>query len=173
MAYLVRKLNKRENVTKMCSSTDIDSILADGPVGEFRTKNGTLSTWKIDSLEDIENAVLAIAVTSSKLTRMDFIIINTDILDSRGLKYENTYAGQDIAVPDLQDSHYDIVEVTLKKLYDCSFVYRIIQSDDNDDGKFIVRYAEREIKDLLKKAYSENRIDLEILSDSIKQALPL
>ena len=36
---------------------------------------------------------------------MDFIIIDTDILSKNSLEYRQTYAGQEIAIPDLQDTH--------------------------------------------------------------------
>ena len=79
MPYLVRKINKRKNMDLLNEISDFNTLSADLPTGEFRTTNGTLSTWIIDSLEDINNAVLAIAVTSSKLSKMDFIVIDTKI----------------------------------------------------------------------------------------------
>ena len=78
MAFLVRKLGKMDEIFSLCDKSDIKKVYADIPTVEFRSKNGTLSTWRINSLEEIGNAVLAIAVTSSDISKMDFIIINTD-----------------------------------------------------------------------------------------------
>lgn len=171
MAYLVRKLFKRENVEKIGKSDSIDTMYADGPVGEFRTTDGTLSTWSIDSLDKLEDAVLAIVVTSSDISKMDFVIIDTEILDKNGLDYKQTYAGQKIAVPDLQDTHYDIVGITLHKLFDCTKVLKVVYQNDNNDDIYIVRYAAGEIKDLLNKANSENRLDLTILNPKLQKYL--
>ncbi|HRR35584.1 MAG TPA: hypothetical protein P5535_00760 [Clostridia bacterium] len=116
MAFLVRKLIKMSELFSLCERTEIKEIYADIPTTEFRTKNGTLSTWHINSLDDIEDAILAIAFTSSDITKMDFIIIDTDILSKNSLEYKKTYAGQEIAIVDLQDTHYDIVNITIEKL---------------------------------------------------------
>ena len=65
MSYLVRKLYKRENIEKIGQADSVETMYADGAVGEFRTNSGTLSTWEIQSLEQIDDAVLAILVTSN------------------------------------------------------------------------------------------------------------
>ena len=88
MPFLVRKLAKREQLSQLNIPKSIEDIYADVPTNEFKTKDGTLSTWHIKSLDDIEDAVLAISLTSSKIDKMDFIIISTDILDQNGLKYQ-------------------------------------------------------------------------------------
>ena len=68
-------------------------MFADAATSEFRSKNGTLSTWRIEFIEKLDEAILAIVVTSSKIERMDFIVINTEYLDEQHLEYAQTYAG--------------------------------------------------------------------------------
>ena len=153
MSYLVRKLYKRENIEKIGQADSVETMYADGAVGEFRTNSGTLSTWEIQSLEQIDDAVLA------------------KLLDTNGLLYNRTYAGQDIAVPDLQDTHFDILDITIPKLINCSKVFKQIYIDDNDEGKLIVRYAIGELKDLLIKANENKRIKLELLNPKMKKVL--
>lgn len=41
--------------------------------------------------------------------------MDTDLLVKNGLEYKKTYAGVDIPIPDLQETHYDIIGVSLKK----------------------------------------------------------
>lgn len=171
MPYLVRKINKRKNMDLLNEISDFNTLSADLPTGEFRTTNGTLSTWIIDSLEDINNAVLAIAVTSSKLSKMDFIVIDTKILQENDLQYQKTYAGREIAIPDLQDTHYDIVDLSLGKLANCANVYKIVYDNDDAQGKYIRRFLEGEIKDMIKTAYNDGRICLEQADNSMKTEL--
>ena len=171
MAYLVRKLNKRENVDVIGNTEDIENMFADAAIAEFRSKNGTLSTWKIDSVDKLDEAVLAIVVTSSKIERMDFIVIDTDYLDEQHLEYSQTYAGQKIAVPDLQDTHYDIINVTIPRLINCTCVYRRVFKEDRDKGVYLVRYVEGDIRDLLEKAAIASRLDMNCLNEGIKKKL--
>lgn len=159
MAFLVRKLTKRDDLSILGDIKDVEELDADIPTAEFRTKSGTLSTWIVDSLEDVYNAVLAIAVTSSEITKMDIIMIDTELLSKYALTYQQTYAGQDIAIPDLQNSHYDILGISIKKLVNCTQVYQEIVKNEPEEEKYIIRLTAGEIRDLLKKAIEENRVD--------------
>lgn len=69
MSFLVRKLNKRDQLYQLIEKESIEDIYADVPSNEFRTTKGTLSTWIIDTLDNLENAVLAIAVSSTKISK--------------------------------------------------------------------------------------------------------
>ncbi len=171
MPFLVRKLMKRDEISALSDAAEVSKVYADIPTTEFRTKNGTLSTWIIDSLDDLGNAVLAIAVTSSEISKMDFIAIDTQLLSDNALEFQQTYAGQDIAIPDLQDTHYDILNITVEKLVDCMKVYQSIVKTDPDGEKYIIRYAAGEIKDLLKKALLNHSIDETKASEKLKKEL--
>ena len=160
MPFLVRKIANRDTILPLSGNEDILDILADVPTTEFRTKNGTLSTWYIDSPDSIVDAVLAIAISSTEITsKMDFILIDTDLLSEKGLRYVQSYAGMNIAIPDLQDTHYDITDITLGKLKNCTEVYHQIASIDPDGERYILRFTSGELKDFLRKAIKENRVD--------------
>ena len=172
MPFLVRKINKRDQFSTLLAQDSVEDIHADVPTCEFKTAQGTLSTWLIESLEDIDNAVLAIAVSSSKISKMDFIVIDTDILDQNGLAYKKTYAGIELPIADLQDTHYDIINISLKKLTNCATVYKTIYSQESVDvGKFLLRFSKTEIKEKLKKAISEDRVDKNKASKPIRQVI--
>lgn len=159
MAFLVRKLIKRDRLIVLENEDEIGNILADIPTTEFRTNDGTLSTWRIESLEELDDAVLAIAVSSSEISKLDVIVLDTNLVEKNGLSFSYTYAGVDIPVPDLQDLHCDIQGITMQKLFDCALLYREIIISEPDEGKYIVRYSAGEVKKLLKNAISSNRVD--------------
>lgn len=160
MSFLVRKLNNRDKLTSLFDKECVEDIYADIPTTEFKTTNGSLSTWIIDSLEDLENAVLAIATSSTKISKMDFIVIDTDLLDKNELQYEQTYAGMNLPIPDLQDKHYDIIGISLKKLINCANVYKtILAKEPEDEERYIVRFTEPAIKEMLQKAIFQGRVN--------------
>lgn len=163
MPFLVRKLNKRDALCqKYSKKMDVRDMVADVPTSEFKTKDGTLSTWYIQDLKELGKAELAIAVTSTRIEKMDFIIINTSILDQQGLVYVQSYPGQDIVIPELQKLHYDITGITLSRLSACAEVYQKIILDDNDAGTYVVRSTASQIKQLLKKAMEENKVNINL-----------
>lgn len=171
MPYLVRKLLKRDQLSGILDEECVDDICADIPTNEFRTKNGTLSAWCIKSPDNIDDAVLAIAVTSSKISKMDFIIIDTQLLEQNGLKFVQSYAGIDLPIQDLQDTHYDITDITLKKLSNCAMVYKSIYELDSGEDKYIRRFTQHEIKEKLIHAFKESRIDKSKVSKPIREII--
>ena len=170
MAFLVRKLSKQDNMEKMGTAINPSEMIADAPTAEFKTSNdGTLSTWIVDSLDTVDEGVLAIAVSSTAVSKMDFVVIDTALLDRYNLRYAQTYAGQKIAVPDLQNTHYDIMDITMKSIIDCIKVYKDIYINDNGEGKWYFRYSEGDIKRIIKSAIDSDRIDLCKLNSRIKK----
>lgn len=171
MAFLVRKLNKMDRLSVLAETPDVNKLSADIPTTEFRTTEGSLSTWIIESLDKINEAVLAIAITSSKISRMDIIIIDTDLLSKHQLEFKQTYAGTQIAVPDLQDTHYDILNISVEKLAVCTEVYQTIVCEDPDCEKYIIRLAAGEVKDILREAFRNKRIDESKIPSNLKEEL--
>lgn len=179
MAFLVRKLMKRAALYETYSEKkDVRNIVADIPTSEFRTTNGALSTWYINNLKDFDKAILAIAVTSSRIDKMDFIIINTSFLDEEGLKYKKTFAGKKLAIPELQDLHYDIIGVTLNRLSSCAELYQKITNYDNsvdesdsNANHYIIRVPAREIKQKLAQAISDGKVDPTLAVGEIKETI--
>lgn len=179
MAFLVRKLMKRTALYETYSEKkDVRDIVADIPTSEFRTTKGTLSTWYINNLDDLDKAILAIAVTSSKIDKMDFIIINTSLLDEEGLKYKQTFAGQQLPIPELQDLHYDITGVTLSRLSSCAELYQKIMTYDSsiyennsNDNHYIIRVTANYIKQKLAQAISDGKVDQTLAVGKIKETI--
>ena len=171
MAFLVRKLIKRSSIEQIAAADSVEEMFADAATAEFRTTKGTLSTWKINDIIDLDDAVLAIVATSSKIEKMDFIVIDTKLIEENHLEYIQSYAGKEIAVPDLQDTHYDIINITIAKLINCTCIYRKVFEQDCDEGMYIVRYVEGDIKDLLAKALAEGRIRIELLPKDIRKSM--
>ena len=99
MAFLVRKLNKMDRLSVLAETPDVNKLYADIPTTEFRTTEGSLSTWIIESLDKINEAVLAIAITSSKISKMDFIIIDTELLSKYQLEYKCKFRPNGVAIP--------------------------------------------------------------------------
>ena len=145
---MVRKILKDESIEHIENIEDNDFLhqSADVPTTEFRTKH---------SLNELDKAVLAIATTSSKISSMEFIILDAEILKAIGLKYENTYPGMEIPYEEMQEFHYDIVDVTIENLAKCLEAY-------NAEGK---------IKDLIKTALKQEKFNIEKVPVELNKAV--
>lgn len=173
MPFLVRKILKDESIEHIENIEDTDYLhqSADVPTTEFRTKHSALSTYIINNLEELDKAVLAIATTSSKLSSMEFIILDTAILDAIGLKYEQTFPGMEIPYEEMQDFHYDIVDVNIENLSKCLEAYKKTMELDDNKSIYIVDYAEGKIKDLVKTAIEQKKINMDKVPLELNKAI--
>ena len=173
MPFLVRKILKDESIEHIENIKDADFLhqSADVPTTEFRTKHSALSTYIIDNLNELDKAVLAIATTSSKLSSMEFIELDTEILRAIGLKYEQTHPGMEIPYEEMQNFHYDIVDVNIENLAKCLEAYKKTMEIDANKSIYIVDYAEGKIKDLVKAAIRNGKFNLEKVPAELNKAI--
>lgn len=176
MPYLVRKLIKRKNIDLIKDTSKMETIISDVPTSEFRTTNGCLSTWFIANLDDYEKAVLAIAITSSTIEKMDFIALDIEVLKNNKLIYEQTSPGADMAIPTLEKTHYDITGLTLNKLVDCCKAYKDIiifdeeKIKENENEKQLIRRVpQKRIETLINNAIKDGIVDERNAKGKIKE----
>lgn len=158
MVYYVRKINKKKSLEKIQSAGSVSAIIAD-VLNEFRITNGDLSVWKIHDLQEIEIAMLAIAITSDKLDRMDFLIISEDIINQSGFSVTKGPSGYDLCNY-LEDRHYNINNLTVGNINKCVEIYRkaIEGLDLLKINNLIPRKTETDLGKIIQKALTAKQI---------------
>ncbi len=153
MAYLVRKISRAKWPEQICKVTD---IMADA-ISDIRTSGNTLSVWKIDSLEQLDEAALALAVSSktSKIEKMDIVWIDEECFHSKGISIVE--ADGDTAVGDLIKTHRDLCGLNYKLLGDIAEII-IGELLHNKNYK---RYTKNSVQKALCNAYRNRRIEEE------------
>lgn len=156
MGYLVRMLERQKwencsNVNDGHLNTPADTITAD-----LKTRSNTLSLWSIDKLEDLSEAVLALAVGRNKITRLDVMILEETTLQAAGLEVKNTPENGHTPVTGFEKSHYDIVELNFEKLGELS---KVIIDNIQDTSKCI-RFSKGRVSEVLHEGYRENKFNL-------------
>lgn len=172
MSYLVRKLVKRSNIDVLKDIPSRDEISADVITSEFRTKDNTLSTWRISSAENLEDAILAIATTSSRIETMDFIVIEIGLIEEHQLFAEYSDPGS-IPMEAQRTSHHDLKDLNLNKLGNIAFLYKHIaqEQNTNPEKELIKRYRKKELSDLILKALEEGKLNLDNATSDMKEAI--
>lgn len=113
----LKELEESKEVTK-------DDTHADVITTELRTQKNTISLWKIENLNELDEIILSLALNREKLDRLDIMIIEQE-------KLENYIDKSDIhhdpktaytAINKLEEKHYDIVNMnydSIGKLSEC------------------------------------------------------
>ncbi len=93
-----------------------DDFPAD-PVCDLRTKDNVLSTWVLSEDDgNLERLVAGLAVAREKLTKFDWAIFDTDLLDELGIEERQT---QGQGCPDIElcrDFHYHLTNISANRL---------------------------------------------------------
>lgn len=162
MSFLVRKINKAKWLQVDLSQTD--DVSADALTNCLKTTKNTLSVWKIDSEEDLEQAVLALVANQDHLDTIDVVILQESSLSTYNL---NIVASPgETPVESLVEAHRDIADLTFSKMG--SVKDHIVERIRNNHIK---RFTVGSLKKLIKKAIEDGLIKKEDLKESIQNKI--
>jgi hypothetical protein len=165
MAVYIRKLANRRNVENILSSATVEDVCADSISAEFRTKGNRLSIWEAPD-EDIDLGILAIALSSSKIEAMDFIVLAKQTLEKAGLTVEKSKPSANPLIQ-AEDMHYDISDIRLRDFARLTSVYKITGADE----ALIKRCAKAQLKEKIGRAKSNGWINSANANDEIKKTI--
>ena len=162
MSLLVRKIDKGKWLQNdIINDADIS---ADAITICMRTKENKLSVWEIASESDINEAVLAIVSSGQHLETIDVVIMDRQYLTEQGISPVQKEGPT--PVDNLRKTHYDLANLTYPKL-------GIIANHivEGFKCKRVVRYRERNLRQIMNDAVKVNRLDLSSLSAFIAEKL--
>jgi len=162
MSYFVRKISKG----KWKNDSDKAVIKADALTSCLRTSGNTLSFWWIDDLAQIDDAKLAIAASNSNLDTFDIAIFTNEEMKAFGAPILETSGTT--ACTDLAKTHRDLAELNADHLIKVS--HAVLMKVQNDS---IERVTFSKLKVMMKAAAANERLDLDLLSDAMKEKMGL
>ena len=161
MSLLVRKITRNKWPNELVQKNNLSADVA----GDFRSNNSLLSLWEIDSIEQIQDAMLAIATSCDNISRMDFVI-----LESAGLSNINVNIQQESspnAYVSYSDKHWDMTNVTYESLGN---IIAYAHKNMLKEG-YHKRFKEKEVKKLLIKAIQDKKVEFDKLTERMKKYL--
>ena len=155
MSFLVRKImrSSSESILKACPKTNLKNITSDVTTNEFRSSNSELSVWKINTLEDLDDAALAIVLGGQKFEDFKLMVVDSGIIEGN---FEiKKSPGSTAAIP-LIDMHRDICGITHGSLDILLGAYK-----DAVEQGLCKRYKTKQLRELVRTALSEGIVDIE------------
>ena len=157
MPYLVRKINR----SKWESKID-DDICADAITACLRTQNNTLSVWKIESKEEINNVILALSTGSNqeKVATINYILFDYEEVNKSGLILKSTKG--DTALKSAIENHLDFTDLNYIRLGKVKDL--ILDCIANKNTGIFTR---SQIIKMLKKAIEDQKINVQDLNQRL------
>jgi len=162
MSLLVRKINRAKWL-----QNDIvrgDDISADAITNCIKTINNTLSTWRIDTEAQVDEAVLAIVSGGQHVDTIDVVWMSQNQLEAEGISIQNTPGVTPIA--DWVERHVDVVGLTYKSLGKVAHCIVKCFSENS-----VRRYTRVMLIKLLRDAIDSRRLSVEKLDTSVADEL--
>ena len=139
-------------------------------ITDLKTTNNMLSVWSVHGEEQIEESVAVIALGRDRLDKVSFVKLEDEALvDEIKLAFkENAGKCKPVTDKEILKRHRDIVELDSSQL-ECLAAYMLERvGQNNSDVKDL-----EDLKKIIKKMISENKIDPEKINDKIKKDLEL
>ena len=161
MSILVRRIN-RAKWQQIINEDDTSDSSADAITNCLKTTNNDLSVWKIDTIEGLENAFLALITGSqqTKLSTLHYVLLEENVVLEKGLSLKESEG--DTNVVSLKNTHKDISKLTYRRLGIIKDL--IIEQLKNDDETF---FTKSQLKEILKKAIHEGKVSKDSLNPDL------
>ncbi|MBN1970225.1 MAG: hypothetical protein JW870_12725 [Candidatus Delongbacteria bacterium] len=162
MALLVRMINR--NKWPQNGDDEVFEIPSDAITNCLKSTRNTLSVWKIEMEDDLDEAVLALVANFQHLESIDVIVLDGEDLVKANVKCEKTKGIT--PVKDLEDTHFDLCDLNY---FSVGLVAEHIAKRIKCDK--IKRYNQGALKRILKAAIAANRLKLEDLTESVAKKI--
>lgn len=164
MAFYIRKIDLSKWMQNS-EVTDHTKLSADVITNCLKTKQNTLSLWKIDTLDKLNEALIAITSGMDHLDRIAIVFFE-DVKLNADLNL--TICTGQTPFSDFKDNHWDIVELNYDSLGKFSKVVHEAIKENH-----YKQISKAKIKELLNEAIVEKKLDLSKISDNIRNKLTM
>lgn len=160
MPFLVRKIMRSSNESHLlgCEKHELSNIIADVTTNEFRTSDGKLSVWLINSLEDLKEAALAICMGGQRIEDLKLMVIDLAEIEAY---FSLDKSPGNTAIASLVDMHRDICGISHASLTVLLEAYK-----DAVDSDRCVRYKTKDLKGIIKEALENHRINIDDVAET-------
>lgn len=163
MGFYIRKISPAKWPQKG-KRVDVDCVRADAITSDIRTTEDTISVWKIDAIEDLNQAVLALASGGDKAVTYNVLSIPEESMQRYGFELKETDGNT--PVEELKGTHRDVINVTYAGLG--KFAQMIMDSVDAEQMHTITK---KTVKRLIVDAYKDGKIDKDKLKDRMREEI--
>jgi len=143
----------------------IKPVSADAITNCLKTKRNTLSVWRINNENELEEAVLAIVSGPNQkyLESIDVVILNEEYFNN---EITTKMTEGDTVVEDLKNTHIDLCSLNILTIG--KIAEYIVESIEKNNHK---RFTKTKLNEILKKAVDKKRLNLTDLAKDMQNKI--
>ena len=145
-----------------------DAFIPGDTLSDLRTSDNTLSVWKADTEEDVEDALVALALNRDSVGKLSYCLLDETELKNIEINVSDDIPG---TAPGLDEEilkkHRDLIDLDYWRIgYLAEMLLNKLQ--DKKNQKFLTK---RETETLLKKYRDNDKIDMNKMKDKLLKNL--
>lgn len=145
-----------------------DASICGDAITDLRTTDNRISVWKADTDEDIDDAMVAMALNRDNASKMVCVLLNEDDLKGLDIDVMADKKGEaDGLGDDILKKHRDLVEIDYLRLG--SLAQHMIDLAKNRANR--KELTESKVKKLLNRYKDENKIDVHSVKKELRENL--
>lgn len=158
-------------ISKWDGSKDIDrknAYICGDAVSDLRTTDNKLSVWKADTKEDIDDAIVALALNRDSVSKLSYLVLDEKDLDEMDIEISDKEAGVAAGLDSkILTKHRDLIDLDYWQLgFLAEYMTTLAQDESNQHFCSV-----SEIKKLLGRYKDECKIVPEQVKDKLKEKL--
>lgn len=145
-----------------------DATTAGDVISDLRTQSNTLSVWRADSEEDINDALVALSLNRTDVSKVIALLLDEKELEAMQITFSDKLPGKAPgAIDAIKEKHRDLLEIDYKRLGVLSdYMMRIVH-----DKKKRVEISKPNLKKLLEQYRNKKRIKVEEMNEELRSKL--
>lgn len=123
--------------------------------------------WKADDETDIEDAVVALALSRDKVDKIYGVNLDSDILNGKGIVFEENPGEAPGMKKEILDKHRDLVELDYWRVgYLAEYMTNLVKENGPQ-----IRFSAKNVRNLMEKYKEEDKINLDEMKPKLKKDL--
>lgn len=161
---LMRKIS---GISKWDGTNEVhrcDQFICGDALGDLKTTQNALSVWKADDETDIEDAIVALALSRDKVDKIYGVNMDSDVLKDKGIAFEENPGEAPGMKKEILDKHRDLVELDFWRVgYIAEYMTNLVKENGPQ-----IRFSAKKVRDLMEKYKEEDKLNLDEMKPKLK-----
>lgn len=145
-----------------------DYYICGDAIGDLRTTDNKLSVWKADTQEDINDAIIALALNRDSVSKLSYFLLKEEDLDKMDIKISDEQVGVAAGLDSqILTKHRDLIDLDYWRLG--YLADHLTELAKNVNNRRICSASE--VKKLLERYKQENKITPIQVKDKLRTSL--
>lgn len=145
-----------------------DAYICGDAISDLRTTDNKLSVWKADTQEDINDAIVALALNRDSVSKLSYLLLEEEDLHKIEIKISDEQPGVAAGLDSqILTKHRDLIDLDYWRLGYLAEHLTLLATNENNRKN----YSANEVKKLLEKYKEEHKITPNQVKDKLKEKL--